>query len=224
MEKWPYNNENTKCELIGQIIDGVEDSLAEYKPKLGDEAIIKGDLYDALKKHIGDTLENWGIFSNEVTVNTPAGVMVAYAGEDASNPGVGIAIRPAGGEGYEMPLAFVECKEEELRKEGEKPDKVFLYVYSEPSSDEPQRIYEITGESVIEALELFNTIMSYPAGKDLIEALPLSVLEEVETLLKKPLPQMCETSKGKLLAQWAAGGVTTDAVIKAFDPEEAEEG
>lgn len=61
-ETWEQN------ELVGDLIDIVEDYLAMYlREKYGDdpdEAYIYGEIYDDLAFQIKDTLENWGLISH----------------------------------------------------------------------------------------------------------------------------------------------------------------
>ena len=61
-ETWEQN------ELVGDLIDIVEDYLAMYlREKYGDdpdEAYICGGIYDDLAFQIKDTLKNWGLISH----------------------------------------------------------------------------------------------------------------------------------------------------------------
>ena len=52
-----FNSEQKK-ELVGQLIDCVEDILSDGKPS---ESYIEGALYDKLSSRITDTLVNWRI-------------------------------------------------------------------------------------------------------------------------------------------------------------------
>lgn len=155
------------AEFKGQLIDIFEDFLDERgivipNPERDEDkdldpeeaANIYGSDYDELADKLMDRLERWGLLEPEITVDTPAGELVAYAGTDKYNPSVGIMLRPKGLDGQEMDLAYAETKCKELLDDGESEDTVILYAYGDPYSEDYTNKHIITRENIKNALEI----------------------------------------------------------------------
>lgn len=157
------------AEFKGQLIDIFESFLDERgivipNPERDEDedldpeesANIYGSDYDELADKLMDTLEKWGLLKPEITVDTPAGKLVAY-GNVGTTPGVGITLLPKDSDGYEIDLALAETKTEELlddRDDREKLDSVFVYTYGNPYSEDYTNKHIITRESIKNALEI----------------------------------------------------------------------
>ncbi len=55
--------EDSSLELVGQIMDQVEDFMEEREGT--EEPILVGDNYDKLSRSVTETLQNWGLLSRE---------------------------------------------------------------------------------------------------------------------------------------------------------------
>lgn len=56
-----FTDKDDRSELIGQLIDSVEDFLSRNNGDDSNDTVIKGESYDALKQRFSETLENWGM-------------------------------------------------------------------------------------------------------------------------------------------------------------------
>lgn len=136
------------AELKGQLIDIFEEFLDSKgviipNPERDEDedldpeesANIYGSDYDELSDRLMETIENWGLLKPEITVDTPAGQLVAYAGKDLDNPSVGICYRPQSG--GEIDLAMAETQGKDLRKNTNVGKKdVVLYKWEDPFSED----------------------------------------------------------------------------------------
>lgn len=111
------------AELKGQLIDVFEDFLDsrgivipnperdEDEDLDPDEAAnIYGSDYDELAEGLMKTLEKWGLMESELSIDTPAGKLIAYAGRDLDNPSVGIYFKPLNGGEVDLAMAEVQSK------------------------------------------------------------------------------------------------------------------
>ena len=136
------------AELKGQLIDIFEEFLDSKgviipNPERDEDedlapeesANIYGSDYDELSDRLMETIENWGLLKPEITVDTLAGQLVAYAGKDLDNPSVGIYFKPLNG--GEVDLAMAEVQGEELREGTDVGEKdIVLYEWEDPFSED----------------------------------------------------------------------------------------
>lgn len=88
-----------------------------------------------LRQDLLQTIENWGLLKPEITVDTLAGQLVAYAGKDLDNPSVGIYFKPLNG--GEVDLAMAEVQGEELCEGTDVGEKdIVLYKWEYPFSED----------------------------------------------------------------------------------------
>lgn len=136
------------AEFKGQLIDIFESFLDERgitipNPERDEDedidpeesANIYGSDYDELADKLMDTLERWRLLKPEITVDTPVGKLVAYAGTDKCYPSVGIMLKPKGLDEQEMNLAYAEP----LLNDGESEETVTLYVHGNTYSEIDKR-------------------------------------------------------------------------------------
>lgn len=167
---------NIIAELKGQIIDIFEDFLTEKgieipnPEKEEDEnlepdeaAIIYGSDYDWLGDKIEQIIAGWDIMKlsqdyAQVSIDTPAGELVSYVGDNGECTFAGVMLKPKcrldKGEDTEIDVAYVETQGEDLRAGTDvQADDVVVYTYLNPSEEDYTNRNVITGESVRQAME-----------------------------------------------------------------------
>lgn len=155
------------AELKGQLIDIFEDFLdekgiiIENPERYEDEnldpeetANIFGSDYDEIGNKIERTLTNWGVFDKELSIDTPAGELISYIGNDHDNLQAGIYFRPKDIDG-KMDIALAEIQGEDLRENtGIGEEDIVLYTWEDPFSEDYTRKTILKREEIEES---FNT-------------------------------------------------------------------
>lgn len=136
---------NLLAEFKGQLIDIFEDFLdrkgivipnterdedEDLDPE--ESANIYGSDYDELADGLIDVLEHWGLMKPEITVNTPAGQLVAYADTTSA----GIMLRPMDYD-QDIDVALAEVQSEELRNGTDIGENdVVCYKWDDPFTED----------------------------------------------------------------------------------------
>ena len=101
--------------------------------------------------------KEYGIYTYEpgIEVQTSAGVIKAYESPDPGQPGIAVALQPAGTED-EIDLSFVSVYEEPqyITKDGERPVDVCIMTYADPFTEDYTSKDVIKREDVVNALDI----------------------------------------------------------------------
>ncbi len=127
----------------GRIMSDVLEALKKAREVLKKEGYINlvSEIDKALKAP-----------EKKIFIDTPAGRITAVVGNDPGNPNISVCLTPINGDGDIIDLAYIETKSEDLLEESERPDDVFVYMYSDPYQEDCTHKAIIHHQDVMDAI------------------------------------------------------------------------